>query len=260
MITIETIRSFYPASIRENSLFDKAIVKEYLQLMILNYLSSTPYVRKLVFIGGTNLRLVKGIDRFSEDIDFDCKRLTRDEFVTMTDGVIQFLQRSGLDAEARDRVNTKLKAFRRSIYFPQMLFEMGLTGHREERLLVKVETEDQKINYQPVIVNIKGCGFFFPFPVPPDQILCSMKIAALLDRQKGRDFYDVIFLMSQTTPDYNFLSQRFGISNLTELKLRIMNLLDGVNLSLKRKEFEHLLINTESSAVIVRFAEFIQSL
>lgn len=260
MITIESIRNFYPPSIRENSLFDKAILKEYLQLMILNHLSATPSVRKLTFIGGTNLRLVKGIDRFSEDIDFDCKDLTRDEFVSMTDGVIQFLQRSGLPAEARDRDNPKLRAFRRSIYFPQLLFEMKLTGHSEERLLIKVESEDQQIQYNPVMANIRGCGFFFPFPVPPDQVLCSMKIAALLDRQKGRDFYDVIFLLSQVSPDYNFLSQRCGISDLPELKTTIMKKLEGVNLNLKRKEFEHLLINSESSSVITRFREFVQSL
>ena len=36
-----------------------------------NYTNLT--MLKIFFIGGTNLRLVKGIDRFSEDLDFDCK-------------------------------------------------------------------------------------------------------------------------------------------------------------------------------------------
>ncbi|MCK9626641.1 MAG: nucleotidyl transferase AbiEii/AbiGii toxin family protein [Bacteroidales bacterium] len=31
----------------------------------------------MTFIGGTNLRFVKGIDRFSEDLDFDCKDLSK---------------------------------------------------------------------------------------------------------------------------------------------------------------------------------------
>jgi hypothetical protein len=38
--------------------------------MILDYLSSTPSIQKMAFIGGTNLRLVKGIDRFSEEFGF----------------------------------------------------------------------------------------------------------------------------------------------------------------------------------------------
>ena len=62
----------------------------------------------MAFIGGTNLRLVKGIDRFSEDLDFDCKDLSKDEFIEMTNGVIQFLERSGLRVEAKDKDNPKL--------------------------------------------------------------------------------------------------------------------------------------------------------
>ena len=55
----------------ENAVFQKHIVKEYVQLLILDYLSATEHIRKMTFIGGTNLRLAKGIDRFSEDLDFD---------------------------------------------------------------------------------------------------------------------------------------------------------------------------------------------
>ena len=61
--------------------------------MVLDYLATSPYISKLSFIGGTNLRLIKGIDRFSEDLDFDCKDLTEDEFIEMTDEVLTFLQR-----------------------------------------------------------------------------------------------------------------------------------------------------------------------
>jgi hypothetical protein len=57
-------------------------------------------------------------------------------------------------------------------------------------------------------------GFFFPFPVPTDQILCSMKLSAMLSRQKGRDFYDAMFLLGQTTPDYSFLAKKHNIHNL----------------------------------------------
>ena len=179
MIQIEQIRSYFPAQIRGNSGFDKHILKEYLQLMILDYLSSTPSIQKMAFIGGTNLRLVKGIDRFSEDLDFDCKDLSKEEFIEITNGVIQFLERSGLRVEAKDKENPKLTAFRRNIHFPELLFDLGLSGHKEERFLIKVESQDQGIVYPPVITNIKGCGFFFPFPVPSDGVLCSMKIAAM---------------------------------------------------------------------------------
>jgi predicted nucleotidyltransferase component of viral defense system len=260
MIRIEQIKKYFPVQIRENSIFDKRILKEYLQLMIMDYLSSTPYIRKTAFIGGTNLRLLKGIDRFSEDLDFDCKELLKEEFIEMTNGIIQFLERSGFRVETRDKDNSKLTAFRRSIYFPELLFDSGLSGHKEERFLIKVESQDQGIEYKPVIANIKGCGFFFPFPVPSDGVLCSMKIAAMLARSKGRDFYDLMFLLSQTKPDYDFLQKRCGISNLQELKKAVNKLLETVDLNKKQKDFEHLLFNKANSAKILRFSDFVNSL
>lgn len=260
MIQIEQIKNYFPAQIRENSIFDKHILKEYLQLMILDYLSSTPYIRKMAFIGGTNLRLIKGIDRFSEGLDFDCKDLSEDEFIEMTNGVIQFLERSGLRVEAKDKDNPKLKAFRRNIHFPELLFDLGLSGHKEERFLIKVESQDQGIVYKPVISNIKGCGFFFPFPIPSDGVLCSMKIAAMLARSKGRDFYDLMFLLAQSKPDYDFLSKRCGIHNFQEFKQATTELLKTVDLKKKQKDFEHLLFNRVSSDKILRFGNFINSL
>jgi predicted nucleotidyltransferase component of viral defense system len=260
MISIETIRGYYPQEIRNNSVFDKYILKEYLQLQILDYLSATLYVRKTTLIGGTNLRLVKGIDRFSEDLDFDCKNLLKDEFMEMTDSIILFLKRNGFDVLPKDRENEKLHAFRRSIYFPGLLVELGLTGHREEKFLIKVESEDQLINYKPVLANIKGCGFFFPMPVPPDNTLCAMKVAAMINRKKGRDFYDVIFLLSQTSPDYFFLAQKCGISSLDELKLSVDKMLINVDLNKKVKDFEHLLFNKENSRRILRVGDFIREL
>ena len=260
MIRIEQIRNFFPTQIRGDSGIDKYMLKEYLQLMILDYLSSTPSIRKMAFIGGTNLRLVKGIDRFSEDLDFDCKEFSKTEFIEMTNGVIQFLERSGLRVEIRDKENPKLTAFRRNIYFPELLFDLGLSGHKEERFMIKIESQDQGISYPHVMTNIKGCGFFFPFPVPSDGVLCSMKIAAMLTRAKGRDFYDLMFLLPQSKPDYDFLSKRCGIHNLQEFKQATAELLKTVDLNKKQKDFEHLLFNKTSSEKILRFGEFMDSL
>ena len=115
MIDIEQIKGFFPADIRQNITSHKYMIKEYIQLMILDWLSTSAYVRKLVFIGGSNLRLVKGIDRFSEDLDFDCKNFSKDDFFRMTDEILIFLQRSGLRAK-HDRNFEKLTA-RRNFYF-----------------------------------------------------------------------------------------------------------------------------------------------
>lgn len=260
MIRLDVIKNYYPDYLSGNIVFHKYILKEYILLLILDYLSTTPFIRKIIFIGGTSLRLRKNIDRFSEDLDFDCKSFSKAEFIEMTGGIIKFLQNNSLRVEAKDRNDKKLKAFRRNIHFPELLFEMGLTGHKEERFLIKIECQDQLVNYKPEIGNIKGCGFFFPMPVPPDAVLCAMKVAAMLNRQKGRDFYDSMFLLSETLPDFKFLSKRCGISNLDELKQAAAKLIKTVDLKSKMRDFEHLLFNKSNSARILRVSEFFNTL
>ena len=91
-------------------------------------------------------------------------------------------------------------------------------------------------------------------------VLCSMKIAAMLARAKGRDFYDLMFLLSQTKPDYDFLQKRCGINNLQDFKNAMTKLIETVDLSKKQKDFEHLLFNKANSVKILRFCDFVNSL
>jgi len=178
----------------------------------------------------------------------------------MTDDILQFLHHNDLRAEAKDRDNPRLKAFRRNIYFPELLFRLDLTGHRDERFLIKVESQDQLVHYKPEIVNIKGCGFFFPMPVPSNEVLCAMKVSAMLNRQKGRDFYDAMFLLSQTLPDFTFLKERSGISNLEELKQKASGIFKNIDLKNKMKDFEHLLFNKNNSVKILHAPVFFDEL
>lgn len=260
MIDLKYIRNFYPAGISQNPRFDRLILKEYLQLLILEYLESSKYAPKLIFIGGTCLRHVYGIDRFSEDLDFDCKQLTHENFMAMTDEVITHLQRNGVKAVARDKDNARLTAFRRNIYFPELMFELNLSGHREERLLVKIEAQDQGINYEPQIVTINKLGFTFLLRCAPADIICSMKIAALLSRGKGRDFYDLMFLSSITQPNYHFLKERCCIADRVELKSALEDMLAHTDLNIKRRDFSHLVINDQQADKILLFPNIIEEL
>lgn len=260
MIDLPSLLAYYPPQIAANASFHKHILKEYIELLALEHLSQSPYAPKLVFIDGTNLRLVLGLDRFSEDLDFDCKQLNAEEFISMTDALVEYLHLNGLQVELRDKENPKLTAYRRNIYFPELLFEMNLTGHREERFLMKIEAQDQGVDYTPQTAMVSRNGFFFPVTVPTKGIMLSMKLAALLARAKGRDFYDTIFLWQQAQPDYDFLRQRCGIGDPKALKKAINDKLDTVDLVQKQKDFEHLLFNPSRSAQILHFQQFIDSM
>lgn len=164
------------------------------------------------FIGGTSLRLTKGIDRFSEDLDFDCKDFPESAFNNMTGDIVNFLRRNGLRVELKENRRI-LNAFRSNLIFPELLYELGLSGHREERFLIKLECQDQQYKYENQITDIKGCGYFFPMPVPRLSILCSMKIAAMLDRKKGRIFMTLCFCSHKQnlTLDTSKINQIFPI-------------------------------------------------
>ena len=257
MIDLQSLLAYYPPQIASNASFHKHILKEYVELLALEHLSQSPFAPKLVFIGGTNLRLVLGLDRFSEDLDFDCKQLTADEFVAMTDALVEYLRLNGLRVELRDKDNPRLTAFRRNIFFPELLFDMSLTGHREERFLMKIEAQDQGVLYTPKTAMVSRNGFFFPVTTPSTGTLLSMKLSALLARAKGRDFYDSIFLWQQASPDYDFLRERSGIDSPKALKMALYEKLDTTNLALKQKDFEHLLFNPSRSAQILHFKQFV---
>ena len=260
MIDIEYIRSFFPPAIARESRFDRYMLKEYLQLMILDFIATTPFIGKISFIGGTNLRLIQGIDRFSEDLDFDCKEMNAQEFLAMTDGVVRFLQQNNIDVETRDKDNPRLTAFRRNLYFPEMLFNLGLTGHKEERFLVKIEAQDQGVLYEPEVANINRMGFFFGVQVPPIDVLCAMKFAAILARAKGRDFYDAIFLLSKTKPNMDFLYAKTGITSIEGLKSAVTEQLHDIDLNQKKRDFSHLVFNEQHSERILQFPDVVADL
>ncbi len=190
--------------------------------------------------GGTNdfhwrhlLRLVHGINRFSEDLDFDCKNLNQAQFLHMTDHLLTYLEKYGYRVEAKDRESDKLTAFRRSITFPELLYSLGVSGYREQRFLLKVKTQDQGIEYTSETVFLNRCGFLFPLRVAPIAVLCAMKVLDVLKRGNGRDFFDLMFLLQRTEPDYGFLEQKCGIGSKAQLISELLNKAGATDLSRK---------------------------
>ena len=260
MIALESIKGFFPEELRAGQ-FAKHILKEYVECLALEWIARSQWAPRLTFIGGTNLRLTKDIDRFSEDLDFDCKDLEPEEFVRFTDALVAHLRRNGLNAVSKEKESDRLTAMRRSILFPGLLHELGLSAFKEERFMIKVEAQDQGRKYKRVSADIRRCGFFFPVTVPNEATLCAMKLSALLTRGKGRDFYDAIFLLQRTEPDYPFLSAVHPeVTDLKSLKAALTAKAKSVDLELKRRDVEHLLFHRERAELVTRFPAFVDSL
>lgn len=96
---------------------------------------------------------------------------------------------------------------------------------------------------------------FFPVAVPPLGVLLAMKLSALLARQKGRDFYDVMFLIQRTKPDYDFLAAACNVNNKEMLLERLNSVVAETDMNLKKRDFEHLLFNPRKSEQILLFID-----
>ena len=252
MLDLQNIRAFYPG-FPESPDTDIQLYKEYLELMVLDYLSSHPLIGRLTFIGGTALRLLRQIDRFSEDLDFDCKNLSQEEFANLTDDVVRFLGRNGLPAVAKEKESDALTAFRRTIQFPQLLYDLGLSPYQEKKFVLKIEAQDQGVDYPRELFTVNRDGFYFRIPSPSDATLYAMKLSTILHRGKGRDFYDAMFLRSRSEPDMNYLSQREGIATPEELSHRMKQVCDRTDFKLKAQDFKYLLFRPENSSRILDF-------
>lgn len=254
MLTINQIRNFYPG-FGADAQTSIHILKEYVELMVLDFLSGSKYVGKLCFIGGTSLRLIKGIDRFSEDLDFDCKNFSEEVFQEMTDDVVRFLQRNGLPATPKEKESDRLTAYRRTITFPEYLYSLGLASEaeRNRKFILKIEAQDQGVPYTKETALISMDGFHFSIPVPSVNTLCSMKLSAILDRAKGRDFYDSLFLMQMSRPDYAFLKTKNGIANAAALREAMSRKLAATDLNMKARDFEYLIFNKARASVVLDY-------
>lgn len=214
MITLADIKKPYPEALH---VFEGFLLREYLQYRILGIIYTSPFADRLVFLGGTCLRIVHGNRRFSEDLDFDNLGLTKPEFAQVGDLVKRELEREGYEVSAE---LAGLAAFRCRVRLPGLLFKHGLTGHKEQSILIQLDTEPQRYEYasEPwylarwdVRQDIRCC------PLP---LLLSQKCHAILERKrsKGRDYFDVSFLLSlNVVPDLRYLTEKLAIKTTREL-------------------------------------------
>ena len=66
MLELKEIKRFYDVSLHPQERF---LLKEYLQYKILEIVFTSKYASKMVFIGGTCLRIIHQNQRFSEDLE-----------------------------------------------------------------------------------------------------------------------------------------------------------------------------------------------
>lgn len=255
MLTFEAIAASYPPNLRA---FRRNILREYLQYKILQALFNSPVAKKLSFLGGTALRIVHGNTRFSEDVDFDNFDLDREEFDRLALTVKRSLELEGYQVEIR---NVYKKAFRCYVRFPKLLFEYGLSPLEEEKILIQFDTYGHGFKYKPVPVILNKFDVFSEIYVTPVDILLSQKIYAAMTRKrfKGRDFWDIVFLLGKTKPNYQYLNLKLGIADPQVLKRRLVSFCRRLDFNALSRQVQPFLFSPSDNKRVLAFAEFIKS-
>lgn len=176
---------------------------DYIQSIILKHI----YLREdtLVFKGGTCLRKVHKLNRFSEDLDFNILKGKPKE---MLEHGVKGLERTGIDAEIShfdDRKDVCLAKIRYSgpLYQGKPL-SMGS---------IQIDISKHKVHktsaWSTVMENYADVGTYSLKVMDPQEILAE-KFRALVQREMPRDLYDIWFLLNiGISLDTELLEQKF---------------------------------------------------
>ncbi|MBP9751825.1 MAG: nucleotidyl transferase AbiEii/AbiGii toxin family protein [Candidatus Moranbacteria bacterium] len=173
--------------IRELGIAKDHILREEAEMDFLDALSRTKISKKILFYGGTALRLAYGSPRFSEDIDLLCaEEVTFSEFKELINEVVR---RYAGRFELRD-----IKGKRNTLF--------ALIAVRDSRLKhafsVKVELHRHipKVSMKTELVLLRSpVSANAPLLlVPTLSELKRMKESALAGRKKARDIFDLWYI------------------------------------------------------------------
>ena len=183
---------------RSGSLQKTCAVHEYLQARMLQTLQEASAFRHWAFVGGTALRFLFSIPRFSDDLDFSQVRAALP--LDFRDVVIRI--KAGFEAEAYSVAltvkadKTVASAF---VKFPGLLYELGLSPHPSQVVSIKLEVDTNPPAGAVLETTlVRRLGMTLNLTHYDKASLLAGKLHALLTRTytKGRDLYDLIWYLA----------------------------------------------------------------
>lgn len=184
------------------------IIREYIQVVFLSILYSVPRSQKIYFKGGTAIRLLLKSGRFSEDLDFTSE-LSINELDEAVNTAVKKV--SLIVPEIKLKSSSKNKnSYAGILSYQQEGMRYPLNIHLEFSLREKPETFKQAV-------------LETDFPVIPQPVVRHMdwqevlaeKIRAFLTRSKGRDVYDLWFMLSKGVAlDWSMINRKTKMYNI----------------------------------------------
>jgi len=173
-------------------------MREYLQAYISRILRDAGFFRGAAFVGGTALRFLYDLPRFSEDMDFSSMTKERvPSFVELIEKIDRELKAAGYTVKTTHKSEKTVQ--NAMIKFEGLLFEAGLSPLPKQNFSIKIDLDTRPP--EGAIVRTQVVNKFFPvsFLAYDTSSLFAGKLHALLTRQyvKGRDFFDLGWYLSR---------------------------------------------------------------
>lgn len=193
------------------------IVREYLQARILESLQQAGAFLCLSFHGGTSLRFLYDIPRYSEDLDFALDLQSKQyDFQRYLATIKRNLTAENYLVEIRAKKKQPIvnQAF---IRFPGLLYELELSPHPNQIFAVKLEIDTNPPLHAVSETTLLNRHVDLHVRHHDRASLLAGKLQAVLNRAyiKGRDWYDLWWYLKQTEwPLPNFAYLNSGLRQL----------------------------------------------
>jgi len=169
------------------------VVREYFQHVFLAELQKLPEAEKLLFKGGTALRIIYNSPRFSEDLDFSLFDVSQDDIKSFVENifvkVLAEIERTGIKTEIGERSQAT-----RGGYFGIATFH--ILDYPPVGVEINVSSRDTRVVKGEIdtIVN-DFVPTYTMTHLPQEDIVEEKVFDALIRRKKPRDYYDLYFMM-----------------------------------------------------------------
>ena len=177
------------------------VTREYLQARILGGLQRAGAMIPLAFHGGTALRFLFATARYSEDLDFALER-ARDQYDFRAYLRVIQAEFAAEGYVVELKVNDRKVVHSAFIRFPGLLYELGLSPHRDEVFSVKIEVDTNPPAGAVLTTSLVRRHVTLQLQHHDRASLLAGKLHAILQRPyvKGRDLYDLLWFLSD--PDW----------------------------------------------------------
>jgi len=246
----------------------RAMIKEYLQCKILEFVYRGPFKVSLIFLGGSKLRLLNNFRRFSEDLDFDLSGdYDSNDHFALCEYLVKEFNKQNIKAEIdQDKKIKEIDVQTRYINFPTILEQTGLKDIPGRKFFIKLDAQKHDFgsySYKMETQVLNRFDVFVPVSCAPDSMILSTKLCSILERSKGRDFYDIVELVKTTKPDIDYIANRLeygrankkysGPGSYVELVRPVLENIDWID---KTKEIEKFLFNPDEAIKVKLFLSF----